>query len=324
MHRRSFLKSAAASALACAALPALSSPEGHVPVIDTHIHLFDPRRTGGVPWPEKTDALLYKPALPARYESLSKPHGIVGAIAVECSPWLIDNFWLQQVVEQNPIMLGYVGDLLPEAPEFAATLDHLERSPFFFGIRYGNLWNRDLYAAADNTAFVEGLRLLAQSGRVLETANPDAKLLEAVVKISDAVPDLRIVVDHLPNAVIPTDAGGRAKYDRTLKELASRPLVFVKGSEIIRRMDGKISKEMKPYKPGLDELWEMFGEERLIFGSDWPNSDTVASYSEVFTVAQEYIKTRSPEAQQKYFWKNSLSVYKWKPRDSAQKKLMDA
>jgi hypothetical protein len=116
-------------------------------VIDTHIHLFDPSRPGGVPWPEKTDTVLYRPALPDRYAELSEPLGIVGAIAVECSPWQVDNFWLQDVVARNPIMLGFVGDLLPEAPEFAATLDRLQRSPLFLGIRYGNLWHRDLSAA---------------------------------------------------------------------------------------------------------------------------------------------------------------------------------
>jgi predicted TIM-barrel fold metal-dependent hydrolase len=55
-----------------------------IPVIDAHIHLFDPTRPGGVPWPPKTDAVLYHPALPARYAPLAQPHGVVGAIAVEC------------------------------------------------------------------------------------------------------------------------------------------------------------------------------------------------------------------------------------------------
>src|SRR5215472_1715819 len=212
MERRGFIKTAAGVALTAAVEPLMGAAD-RMPVIDAHIHLFDPMRPGGVPWPDKSDTTLYQPALPPRYARLAEPHGIVGAIAVECSPWIVDNFWLHEVVEKNPIMLGFVGDLQPETPDFAATLDRLHGSPLFLGLRYGNLWGRDLHEAAHNFDFISGLRLLAQADLVLETANPDADLIEAVVEISDRVPDLRIVLDHLPHADPPADASGRATYD---------------------------------------------------------------------------------------------------------------
>ena len=40
-------------------------------------------------------------------------------------------------------------------------------------------------------------------------------------------------------------------------------------------------------------MWDLFGEDRIFFGSDWPNSDTLANYDETFAVAQRYIATRS-------------------------------
>src|ERR1035438_9510447 len=94
MQRRDVLKFAAFSAGAAAlrrpaaALPlSLAAPaSGPVPIIDAHIHLFDPMRPGGVPWPEKTDTALYKPTLPARYVAETADLGIVGAIAIEASP----------------------------------------------------------------------------------------------------------------------------------------------------------------------------------------------------------------------------------------------
>ena len=39
---------------------------------------------------------------------------------------------------------------------------------------------------------------------------------------------------------------------------------------------------MASYKASLDRLWDLFGEDRIFFGSDWPNSDTLASYDETF------------------------------------------
>src|SRR5579863_9135520 len=139
MQRRTLLKSAAALAVAAATQPALHSLDASTPVIDAHIHLFDPTRPGGVPWPLKTDTVLYHPSLPPRYARLAEPHGVAGAIAIECSSWGVDNFWLRDVVERNPIMLGFIGDLEPDAPEFGAALGLLRRSPLFLGIRYGNL-----------------------------------------------------------------------------------------------------------------------------------------------------------------------------------------
>ena len=322
MQRRDFLKSATTAALSAAAGSVLPAQAPAMPVIDAHIHLFDSARPGGVPWPKPADGALYKPALPARYKQLAAPHHVIGAIAVECSPWLVDNFWLQAVVEQNPIMLGFVGDLEPAAPDFAATLGQLHRSPLFLGIRNGNLWDRDLGASAGKPEFIAGLKLLAQAGLVLETANPDGALIAAVVQVSDRVPDLRIVLDHLPNAAVPADATARKEYEANLRELARRPTVFVKGSEIVRRIDGRVSLDAGSYKAALDRMWDLFGEDRIFFGSDWPNSDSVAGYDDIFRVAQQYIATRSAAAQEKYFWRNSIQVYKWRARTPAQVRLL--
>ncbi len=321
MQRRTLLKAGVTLALAAATEPVLQALRVSVPVVDAHIHLFDPTRPGGVPWPEKTDPVLYHPALPPRYAQLAQPHGVVGAIAIECSSWAVDNFWLQDVVEHSPMMLGFIGDLRPEGPDFAATLDRLHRSPLFLGIRYGNLWNRELGAAVQKPEFLSGLKLLAQAGLVLETANPDPPLIAAVLQVSDRVPELRIVLDHLPNASVPVDAATRASFDANLRELSTRQNIFVKGSEIVRRIDGRVSLDTASYKAGLDRLWDLFGEDRILFGSDWPNSDSLATYTETFRVAQHYIVTRSANVQQKYFWKNSISVYNWLPRTSAQTKL---
>jgi predicted TIM-barrel fold metal-dependent hydrolase len=302
-------------------MPLLPALGASTLAIDAHIHLFDPSRPGGVPWPENTNPVLYRPSLPDRYARLSQPHGVIGAIAVECSPWLVDNFWLQDVVERNPIMLGFIGDLVPDLPEFGATLDRLHRSPLFLGIRYGNLWHRDLSVAIQRPEFVSGLQLLDQAGLVLETANPDPALIAAILAVSDRVPDLRIIIDHLPHADPPTDITALANYESNLHELSRRPTVFVKGSEILRQTGSQVNLDVGFYKARLDQLWDLFGEDRIFFGSDWPNSDTLCTYDESFSVAKRYIATRSESAQQKYFWKNSTVVYKWRSRTVAQAHL---
>src|ERR1019366_5771819 len=78
MKRRLFLGAAAGGALS-SELPAAAS----IPVIDTHIHLFDTARPQGVPWPEPGNTTLYRPALPERYRKLAVPLGVKGAVVVE-------------------------------------------------------------------------------------------------------------------------------------------------------------------------------------------------------------------------------------------------
>jgi predicted TIM-barrel fold metal-dependent hydrolase len=125
INRRDMLKAIAsvAGALAAGEIGAESIPQ--IPIIDMHIHLFDPTRPGGVPWPEPSDTVLYKPALPDRYQQLSKSFGVVGAIAIEASPLPKDNDWLLATAKRNPVMVGVVGDLIPGSPEFATELERV-------------------------------------------------------------------------------------------------------------------------------------------------------------------------------------------------------
>src|SRR5579859_7114560 len=97
MQRREALRIAGFGAAALALERSAPCLDKHIPVIDGHIHLFDPTRAGGVPWPEKDDMALYKPALPDRYEALARPLGVVGAIAIEASPLASDNQWLLRI-----------------------------------------------------------------------------------------------------------------------------------------------------------------------------------------------------------------------------------
>ena len=130
MNRRQFVAALAAMPFAAGAARAAT-----VPVIDTHIHLFDRRRPQGVPWPREDDPVPGISALPPRYRELVKPFDVVGAIAVEASPWLEDNQWMLEQLETDPIMVGTVGFLDPGKPEFGRNLERFHRSELFLGIR---------------------------------------------------------------------------------------------------------------------------------------------------------------------------------------------
>jgi predicted TIM-barrel fold metal-dependent hydrolase len=174
------------------------------------------------------------------------------------------------------------------------------------GIRYGNLWGRDLGVEIRKPDFVAGLKELADAGLVLDTANQTAELLAAALRVTDLVPNLRIIIDHLPQF---TPAA-----DDNVRELGKRPQVYVKISEVLRRVDGRVPTDLNFYRPKLDELFGIFGEDRLLFGSDWPNSDNWAPYSQVLGIVHEYFTVKGLARAEKYFRKNSIAAYRWRER----------
>jgi L-fuconolactonase len=316
MDRRAFLTGLATAA---AAGKVTARQPGRIPIIDTHIHLFDQTRPQGAPYTGGRGApdAPSVPALPPRYRTVvAEPLGIVGAIEVEASPWIEDNLWVLEVAQTDPIMVGTVGNLEPDKPEFPEFLERYHKNPLFRGIRYGNLWGRDLTKASENPAFIGGLKLLAQAGLVLDTANPRITLLEAVVRITDRVPDLRVVLDHLPS-LEPTVAE-RPIYERLLAEIGKRPQIYVKLSEIVHRVNGRVSFDVNSYRDDLDYLIGVFGEDRILFGSDWPNSDAVGPVERIIGVVQRYFAGKPRALQEKYFWKNSIAAYRWVKRGPAQ------
>ena len=171
---------------------------GAIPVIDTHVHLFDPRRPQGVPYsgPKGEPPQL---ALPQNYHKQIVGTDIVGALVVEASPWVEDNLWILERANSDPIFVGVVGNLDPSKPEFAQYLDRFSKDRLWRGIRYAKVWQIENGRQVLKPGMAEGLKLLAQSGQTLDMANPSFDLLRGALLALDAVSDLRIVMDHMPS-----------------------------------------------------------------------------------------------------------------------------
>jgi len=276
------------------------------PIIDSHIHVFDAVRPEGIPWPE-TGHPLHGVRLPEHYWALACEQHIIGAIVVEASPWRLDNFWLLETLRERPKMLGFVGNLSPFDAHFDDDLSLLESEPLFLGLRYGNLWDRDLLEEQSRPGFIDAMQRLAASGRSLDSANPDPRLIKGLLRLSDAVPNLRIVVDHLPNAAVPERQ--RADFQQDVFALAERPNVFAKLAEIPQRTEQGVVSDPAYYRDRLAYLWEAFGEDRCFFGSDWPNSDSITDFGSTVDLVRGYMADKSVEVQEKFFLRNVAQAY---------------
>jgi L-fuconolactonase len=279
------------------------------PILDTHIHLFDSLRPQGVPY-----GAGRPPALPEVYRFIAEPLGVVGAIEIEASPWIEDNLWVLEVCQQNPVMVGMIGDLEPDKPEFHEYLERYHRHPLFRGIRYGSLWGRNLADEVKKPAFISGVKEFAAADLTFDTANPRPDLIEAIVRLTDQVPQLRVVLDHIPNMVALDSPDTRPGVEANLRELAKRN-VYAKISAVARRVNGSVITDPSAYKPRLDLLCDIFGEDRILFGSDWPNSTgNWVSFDVALSIVRDYFDAKGKAAAEKYFWRNSIAAYKWTKR----------
>jgi L-fuconolactonase len=329
VSRREFIGTAAmAGAALSGSMRSLAAPTSTdaVPIIDSHIHLFDNTRPMFSGYMGSQDyRALSKPSLPSMYEPLARPAGIVGAIVVESSGLIDDNLWYLEVCRANPFMVGVSGSLDPGQSYFGQYLNHFHRDPLYRAIRasrfYNSVGSGDDGKVALKPDNVTNLKLLAQADLALDTANPSMNLMQANVLLADAIPNLRIIMDHLPS-FDPT-AEGQQAYETVVKAMADRPNIFVKLTEVYhpRLKDNVIVKDYEPLKARLDYLFGLFGEDRVIFGTDYPNSYGVATVPEEVALVKRFFAAKPREVQEKYFWKNSARIYKWTKRAADQPSL---
>ena len=312
MSRRQFLRYAGASFAATSAFarPELSiADSAAVPVIDTHTHFYDPTRPQGVPWPPSIDP-LFKPHLPEHFRAVTEKHGVIGTVVIEASSWVQDNQWILDLAKENPVIVGFIGNLEPGKPEFAGHLERFSENPVFRGLRLnGSVLSRNL----GERAFKSDLRLLSERELTVDVVG-NTQMLPAIGRLAKLSPDLRIVIDHLPFREWDGDVTAAR---RALTRIAGLPNVYAKISNVVRRVDGRIVEDAEFYRPGLVMLWELFGPDRAMFGSNWPVSNRVAPYACVYKVLADYFSTKERSEAEKFFWKNSKEAYQWKPREQA-------
>jgi L-fuconolactonase len=321
MHRRMFLAGSTASLVVTSGV---AQSLDDVPIIDAHMHLFDATRPQGAPY---TGSPQFKggQSLPAPYIAQARAAGISGAMAMEASGWIEDNLWLMERVESSPFFVGMVGMLEPDSPVFPATLERFAKNKLFRGIRYGKLWGMNISTKVDDAAFIEGLRRLAAMGLVLDTANIDVDLLRTVIRLNDKLPELKIVLDHSP-AFAPRPAD-RDAFGVLMREIAQRPTIstklswnFITAAMVDHIEDGKAVAGLPAYRDRLDMLTGTFGENRVVFCSNYPQTvgTAVTTVPQISALTKAYYANRPRAEAEKFFWKNALAIYGWVKRDSSQ------
>jgi L-fuconolactonase len=151
--------------------------------------------------------------------------------------------------------------------------------------------------------------MLAQVGLMIDVlGGPDD--LMTVSAFAKSLPSLRIVIDHVANVRIDGQAPP-SNWISGMSAAASQPNVYCKVSGLVEGsgMRGQAPADVAFYRPTLDLLWQVFGEDRLVFGSNWPVSSPYAPLSTVLGIVQAYFADKGVAASDKYFAKNAKVAY---------------
>lgn len=294
---------------------ALAADERPLPkvkhIIDTHIHLYDPNREDGIPWPPKDDKVLYKPHLPAEFHKVSKPAGTTGVIVVEASDRIEDNRWVLDLVKGDDFFVGLVGNVDPYSGDFQFAIRKFKKDPRFVGIRLRNGQSKKAIDYAD-PKLIANLRKLTTLKLTVDILvnGGGVEAVKQVDQLARAVPNLNLVVDH----VLGYDFDGKPAPDEwvtAVEKLAENKNVWCKISGLYQRsIPQPAPHKLDHYRSVLDVLWKNLGPERLIFGSNWPCTKNSGDYTSFVKLVNEYFSAKGQEACERYFWKNAAEAYR--------------
>jgi len=280
-------------------------------IIDTHTHFYDPSRPQGVPWPPSDNELLYRPVLPEHHRSLAEPEGVSGTIVVEASAWVEDNQWILDLADDDPWILGLVGHLEPASPEFATHLARLADHPRFCGIRLG----RGPFAGQDGDDVMHDLEVLAARDLELDVLI-GVQEWGGFCGVLDRLPELRTVINHVAHVRIdghPPDP----EWMDCMARAAAYPQVYCKVSGMMELCEAQPAPtEAAYYAPTLDVLWEVFGPQRLVYGSNWPVCERSGEYATTASVVQEYLRQSRKGAQEDFWSGNAARAYGLSPGET--------
>src|SRR5579859_645896 len=280
-----------------------------VPIVDSHVHLWDPQRFR-MPWLDDNAHLRQRFELP-EYAAATQglPVEAMVYLQVDVTPayGLLEATWAAERAERDGRVLGIVAWApLEDGRVTGSYLDALAKigAPLK-GVR------RLIQSETDpdfpiRPDLLDGLRLLPSYGLSFDICIRHDQLARTIEMVR-ACPETAFVLDHLAK---PDVKGHRLEPWRAhLAELAELPNVVCKVSGLVTEADLAhwTPAELEPY---VSHVLDVFGQDRVLFGGDWPVVTLAASYQRWVSVLDSMTGHLPTDARRKLWADNARRVYR--------------
>jgi L-fuconolactonase len=277
--------------------------EGEEFMLDSHQHFWKVNR-GDYGWLTPDVGSIYRDFMPDDLRLEMRRAGVTRTIIVQAAETESETDFLLDVAAETDFVAGVVGWLDLESEGFAERLAHYRRNPLFVGIR------PMLQGLADDDYIVrpqvlKSLKAIAASGLPFDILT-FTRHLPFVARALRETPGLRAVVDHISKPEIA--AGTLDPWRERIAEVAAFPEVSCKISGMVTEASADWAAE--DFRPYVDHVVSVFGEDRLMFGSDWPVCTLAAAHAEVCNLARTLLAPHlGPAGLEKVFETNASRFY---------------
>jgi len=271
--------------------------------IDAHQHfwIFDPVRDN---WINDDMAAIQRDFLPADLKPILQQNNIDGCIAVQADQSEMQNSFLLELASENDFIKGVVGWVDLRAKNIEERLDYYSQFSNMKGFRHV-LQGEEDRALMLKPEFMNGIGKLKKHGFTYDILIYTDQL-QYVPGFVNVFPDQKFVIDHIAKPDIKNHKiGDWAKQMRAIAELDN---VWCKVSGMVTEADWKNWKP-EDFEPYLDVVFEAFGVEKVMFGSDWPVCQVAASYSAMADIVKQYTSTLSLSEQSVFWGENAVNFY---------------
>ena len=271
-------------------------------MIDSHQHFW---QVGcfDYPWMSSDLGVLYRDYLPHDLAPILLQNGIDTTVLVQASNSVAESRWLLQLADANPFIAGVVGWV--DLTDAGAQLDELCAHPKFKGVRH-------LVESEPNDdwliqpAVLAGLKKLSTRGCTYDLL-VHTRHLKYVPQVAESFPELQFVIDHL--AKPPISRNEINEWSAAMKRVAAYPNIHCKLSGLVTEANWT-SWQTEDLRPYVDRALELFGVDRMMFGSDYPVCLLASSYDRVLDSFQELLKDLSDDDRDKIFSRNTQRFYR--------------
>jgi len=271
--------------------------------IDSHQHfwIFDPVRDS---WINNKMALIQRDFLPQDLHPILMENNFDACIAVQANQSEAENDFLIKLAGENSFIKGIVGwvNLIDE--NLQDRLDFYAQQPLVKGFRHvlQGEPQRDFML---QPAFKRGISLLHQYNFTYDILifNDQIAYAEELVKL---FPNQKFIIDHIAKPDIKNQE--IASWKSQIMAIAKYPNVSCKVSGMVTEAHWQNwnDEDLIPY---LDIVFEAFGIDRLLFGSDWPVCNIAGGYTKYLNTINTYLKQFSKQEQSLFFGENAAQFY---------------